>query len=340
MIPLRNLLGHKYYAVSYLQFCESRGTTDKILQKNLRDLRSSIEYKPVVFIDWEHELVLKYQTNYNFLGFKEILGKYYDTNRWAISVPTFGHMNYGARQVNNLDFLIYVNSFNKDYNPGLIDHSNKKKDFLYLNGKPHPFRVFLMKELMDNDLLTNSVWSANSPSHSWINYEQKLPVDYEWPEWRGKIVDGYDDTTRKVYHPMYNDTICSIVPETLADNDCHYITEKTCKPLMAEHLFVILSGAGFLKNLRNLGFKTFHEHFDESYDDCLNLHDRIQKIVSTLKQIKNMDADALYKATVPIRRHNRELFFDNKFYEKFNTNQVKRLESFFARTDVQESLDQ
>lgn len=109
---------------------------------------------------------------------------------------------------------------------------------------------------------------------------------------------------------------------------------------MAEHLFVILSGAGFLKNLRNLGFKTFHEHFDESYDDCLNLHDRIQKIVSTLKQIKNMDADALYKDTVPIRRHNRELFFNNKFYEKFNTNQVKRLESFFARTNVQESLDQ
>tara|TARA_Y100000592_G_scaffold35145_1_gene55790 strand:- start:3714 stop:4706 length:993 start_codon:yes stop_codon:yes gene_type:complete len=330
MIPLRNLLGQKYYAVSYLQFCERRGTSDKIVQKNLKDLRSSIKYKPVVFIDWEHERVIKYQPAYNFLGFKEILGEYYNTNRWAISVPTFGHQNYGERQVNNLDFLIYVNSFNKEYNPSMIDHSSKKKDFLYLNGKPHPFRVFLMKELVETNLLTNSVWSANSPYHSWINFEQTLPAEYEWPKWRGKVVDGYDDSTRKVYHPMYNDTICSIVPETLADNDCHYITEKTCKPIMAEHLFVILSGAGFLKNLRDLGFKTFHEHFDESYDNCLNLHDRIQKIITTLKQIKSMDVNRLYNDTAEIRKHNRELFFNENFYDEFNNKQLQKLSAYFS----------
>ena len=329
MNSLRNLLAQKYHTVSYLDFCERKGLSHKVIQRNIQDLRVAIIHRPVVFIDWEHERVLKYVPAYNFLGFKEILGEYYESNRWAISVPTFGHTNYGKRQVNNLDFLVYVNSFNKDYDPGLIDHSTKKKDFLYLNGKPHAHRVFLMKELAHNKMLDNSVWSANSPYHIWGILEKRLPAEYEWPEWRDKVVDGYHGTTRKIYPLMYNDTICSIVPETLADNDCHYITEKTCKPIMAEHLFVILSGAGFLKNLRNLGFKTFHEHFDESYDNCLNLHDRIQKILTTLKQIKSLNANTLYEDTADIRRHNRDLFFNEEFYSRFNNEQLKKLSDYF-----------
>ena len=94
---------------------------------------------------------------------------------------------------------------------------------------------------------------------------------------------------------------------------------------MAEHVFVILSGAGFLGNLRALGFKTFHEHFDESYDKCVNLHERVIKIAETLKQIKNMDYTKLYADTQHIRRHNRELFFSEDFYKEFNKVQLEKL---------------
>jgi len=330
MQSLRQQLEAQYHTVSYLQFCARKGTTDQQVQERLVTLRKEIKTKPVVFIDWEHQRVIQNHTAYCFIGFKNILGEYYDTNRWAISVPTFGNMDYGVRQFNNLDFMIYVNGFNKNFETSKIDHSNKTKDFVYMAGKPHPHRVHMLKELLNHDLLDNSIWSANSPSHQWGYLESYLPNQYELQEWQGKKVVGYDDSTRRVHFPIYNDSICTLVPETLADNDCHYISEKTCKPLMAEHIFVILSGAGFLKNLRSLGFKTFHEHFDESYDQCGHLNDRVRSIIKTLRQIKTMDVRKLYKDTEEIRRHNRKHFFDEQFYKDFNDKELAKIKNYFG----------
>ena len=330
MISLRQKLSQSYYTVSYLDFVIRMGTNEKQVKQNIEKLRQEIKHRQVVFIDWEHDRVLRYQTAYEFIGYRDILGEYYDTNRWAISVPTFGHEDYGKRQIHNLDFLVYVNKFNRDLDLSKIDHSKKTKDFVYLAGKSHPHRVHMLKELLFRGMLSNSIWSASSPYQRWNQYEKKLETRYEVPEWQGKSVNGYDNTTRQVHHPIYNESICTLVPETLAENDCHYITEKTCKPIMAEHIFVIVSGAGFLRNLRSLGFKTFHEHFDESYDDCHNLNDRVQKIIGTLQQIKNMDVNKLYLDTKSIRQYNRELFFNGDFYDKFNSEQIAKLESYFG----------
>jgi len=330
MQSLRQTLETHYHTVSYLQFCARKGTEDHQIKERLALLRKEIKNKPVVFIDWEHHRVIQHYTAYNFIGFKNILGEYYDTKRWAVSVPTFGHKDYGDRQFHNLDFLIYVNEFNKNFDSSKIDHTNKTKDFVYMAGKPHPHRVHMLKELLNQELLTNSIWSANSPSHRWGYLESYLPDRYELQEWQGKKVVGYDDSTRRVHFPIYNDSICTLVPETLSDNDCHYISEKTCKPIMAEHIFVMLSGAGFLKNLRALGFKTFQEHFDESYDECQHLNDRVQSIIKTLQQIKTMDSTKLYKDTEEIRKHNRKHFFNKEFYKDFNEKELLKIRNYFG----------
>ena len=98
---------------------------------------------------------------------------------------------------------------------------------------------------------------------------------------------------------------------------------------MAEHLFVTLSGMGFLKNMRDLGFKTFHEYIDESYDDYPNLTDRVNGIVKTCNDMRKMDIDKLYWDTKEIRRHNRELFFNEQYYEDFNQSQARLLATYF-----------
>ena len=323
-------LSDKYYICSYRDFCLGPRANDIYVGQQIQKVRDAIDTRNIVFTDWEHQRVLRYDSGYNFVGFKAILGENYQTNKWAVSVPTFGHKDFGEHQFSNLDMLIYVNSFNKDYDVAKIDHSNKPKDFLFLPGKPREFRVYLLKELLSENLLERSVWSASS-GFNWNTFEKLLPLKYEIPKWHGKKVIGFDDTTRQVHHLMYNDTSCSIVAETLIDNDCHYITEKTCKPLMAEHVFVILSGMGFLKNLRDLGFKTFHDYIDESYDQCANLTDRVNGIIKTCKQIKSMDKKKLYEDTVTIRRHNRELFFSKEFYNKFNDRHMELLANYFQK---------
>ena len=333
-----------HYVVSYLMFCVSDDISlpyrsAVMIENNITMVRDALQKNQnVVFTSWEHDEFLQYK-DANFVGFEKILGPYYNTNRWAVSVPTFGHNTYDPRQVSNLDFLVYVNRFNKEYSSIKLNHSHKTKDFLYLNGKPHPHRVKLLNTLLKTTILDNSLWSASCSSQGWGDKEKKLDEKYELPEWRGLAVDGYDDSTRRVHYPQYNTTICSLIPETLATNDFHYITEKTCKPLMAEHLFVVLAGRGYLRNMRSLGFRTFHDFFDESYDECDDIDVRISKIVSTLEQIKKIDPLSLYNETKDIRKHNRELFFDDKFYEEFNTSQVKTLESFFAKKDVQVRMD-
>ncbi len=325
---LADLLKDKYYTVSYRNFCRGLRANDKFIQQEVQTVREQIKTRNVVFTDWEHHRVMRYDPAYNFIGFKNILGEYFDTKKWAVSVPTFGNNDFGERQISNLDFLIYVNGFNKEFNAGKIDHSNKSKEFLFLPGKPHPFRVYLLKELLANDLLSHSIWSASN-DFSWHTLQKTLSEEYEVPEWRNKKVNGSHSTTRQVHFPMYNDSVCSIVSETMIDNDCHYITEKTCKPIMAEHLFVTLSGMGFLKNLRDLGFKTFHEHVDESYDECPNLTDRVNGIVKTCNDIRSMNVDKLYRDTKEIRKHNRELFFEEKYYANFNQSQASLLATYF-----------
>lgn len=326
---LKELLSRSgFLAVSYMDFCGKLWSHKHIIKKVTEVRDNLFNGVPVVFIDWEHEKTLMHK-EFQFVGFSKILGRYHDRGPWALSVPAHGKSRWSGKDVPNLEFLIYVNNHNEEFDANKIDHSNKKKDFLYLNGKAHPHRVELLKKMLDKKLLNNSVWSASSPTQSWGEMEKILEDKYEWSAWRGRSVDGYDASTRHVHFLQYNDTVCSVVPETMIDNGYHYITEKTCKPLMAEHIFVVLAGSGYLKHLRTLGFKTFSDYFDEGYDDCEDLQKRIDLIANTLESIKNMDPHKLYKDTEQVRKHNRELFFDEKFYTEFNNQQLDKFKKLF-----------
>lgn len=325
MLTLKQLLDKEKNIVTfnYDNFVSSWRPDNKI-KEVIEVVRQEIKHKKVVFISYEHDKIL-HSTHWKFVGFENILGDHYYTNNWAISTPTSNNQ-FGKRQFQNLDFLIMVNNFNTEFNHENINHSKKVKHFLFLNGKSHSHRVKLTKKLLSNNLLYNSLWSFND-----VNVAEKMLEDkYEWPEWRGKLINGYCDETRKIYYPQYNDTICSIVAETLDDPNHHFISEKTCKPIMAEHLFVILSGSGFLKHLKSLGFKTFSNFFDESYDECIDLDDRISKIVETLKYIVNCDFEKLYKDTQDIRKYNKHLFFKQEMYNDFNFQQIQKIKEFFS----------
>ena len=65
---------------------------------------------------------------------------------------------------------------------------------------------------------------------------------------------------------IYNESAYSIVGETSYDNRWVFLTEKTAKCFMGRRLFVMFAGQHYLKAIRDLGFKTFDEVIDESYD--------------------------------------------------------------------------
>lgn len=103
---------------------------------------------------------------------------------------------------------------------------------------------------------------------------------------------------------IYNNNYVEIVPETLC-SDAHWLTEKTMKPMITLTPFIMVSTPGYLRYLKQLGFKTFDSLIDESYDDIIDLESRINTAVDTLESIVKQGSREFYEASRDILEHNR-----------------------------------
>jgi hypothetical protein len=145
-----------------------------------------------------------------------------------------------------------------------------------------------------------------------------------------------------IYELPYIDTVCSIVSET-NDNDYEvFMTEKIWKPIMAQHVFVVHGNYLYMQKLREMGFKTFGNYFDESYDLEKNKDKRIEKLTSLCTDLKEMCSHGsvvesgnkkwqdIYLQTKALRQHNYDTFFNE---EKLSAEINKTLNLFFKFAD-------
>ena len=123
-----------------------------------------------------------------------------------------------------------------------------------------PNRRILDQKIRDKDLIKSSIYNFRARSDN----DLQLDNDYS------KIVqDGVGLVETLPPISDYNKTNIEIVAETMNSenhDDAFVITEKTVKPISMLHPFMVLTSYNYLKRLHNLGFKTFGEFFDESYD--------------------------------------------------------------------------
>jgi hypothetical protein len=201
---------------------------------------------------------------------------------------------------------------------------HKTHEFLYLNKAIREHRVNLYDKLKDNDVLDNSIYTFTMLADP-VRLEKKYelpgiePEDY--PRW-GKDQD--------IYELPYVDTVCSIVSET-NDNDYEvFMTEKIWKPIMAQHVFVVHGNYLYLQQLREMGFKTFGNYFDESYDLEQDPDKRIDKIVSLCEDLKTKKWQDIYLQTKALRQHNYDTMFNK---EKLSLEINKTLNLFLEFAD-------
>ena len=116
---------------------------------------------------------------------------------------------------------------------------------------------------------------------------------------------------QEIYELPYSHSAYNIVSETLINEEI-FITEKIWKPIIAQQMFVVHGRQHYLKNLRELGFKTFDGIIDESYDEESDPEKRINKIVDLCRWLKSQDWKVLYEKTKDIRAHNAQHFFNKK----------------------------
>lgn len=104
------------------------------------------------------------------------------------------------------------------------------------------------------------------------------------------VIKGAFTTLAHFYHKSY----FSVVTETQFSNDrCVDISEKTYKPIIFKHPFIVASTPLHLQYLRNLGYKTFSPYIDESYDLEFNDAKRLLLICKEINRLSNLSEDEL-----------------------------------------------
>jgi hypothetical protein len=64
----------------------------------------------------------------------------------------------------------------------------------------------------------------------------------------------------------YKKSLINIIQETYFYSPEIHLTEKTFKPIVFKQPFIMIGAKGSLQHLKDLGFKTFNDFWDESYD--------------------------------------------------------------------------
>lgn len=116
----------------------------------------------------------------------------------------------------------------------------------------------------------------------------------------------------------YQDTFCSFVNETyIGENYDAFFTEKIFKPIKYGHPFFLFSSAHALALLRQMGFETFGDIFDESYDDIEDPNQRFEQLLREVKRICSLsmtEIQDIHQMMLPKIIHNKN-FFAYEFQE-------------------------
>ena len=107
---------------------------------------------------------------------------------------------------------------------------------------------------------------------------------------------------------------------SITKNDQWFLCEKTYKPIAYGHPFLQAGTCGNLDYVRQLGFETFPELWDEHYSDLPHYVDRTRAIIDI---IRSFTPAALLTPIVQEKiRHNQERFFDRNLTTRFLTETI------------------
>ena len=112
--------------------------------------------------------------------------------------------------------------------------------------------------------------------------------------------------TRHVESSWYDRTCFSLVVESYI-RGATVVTEKTFKAIAFKHPFIIYGGYNILSLLRTMGFETYDNLFDETYDKIINVDEKIKKLIDNINNYKNVPYDTITLGKI---EHNYNLFYN------------------------------
>lgn len=221
-------------------------------------------------------------------NFVMLTGNYYPTTKYKSVVFNF----WENLTIDNSKFSLGFDNLSK-----LREHK-----FICLNRRPTPYRyavVTLLNDIKNEGILTCA--KSGSYNDDFVDYQIKvfkemflelsskfeedvlpnIPLTYSDginPEVQNPAED---DSTDKFYN-----SYLYIVTETFFhEQDTLFLSEKIFKPMMFLQPFIVFGRPGTIKLLKDLGYKTFSDFWDESYDDEVDDKIRLYKAISIAKTL-------------------------------------------------------
>lgn len=245
--------------------------------------------------------------------------------------------NIPSDKMSRLSVVTYPTHF-----PSFVSHTREpapnydteivpEKLFLMWNRRPRTHRVDIVMYLEQNNLIDRSLVSfsdmdADQPNKSlkdtiynnWgfhlqntygissdvvNNFVSRLPLIIDGEKNVLQMTQDYNNASR----PFYQKSLVSIITETNFYDTAITLTEKSFKAAKEMHPFIIAGVSGVIKGMHQLGFQTFNQFWDESYDDIKEHTERMRKIMELLSTIAAWNEEQIIdfrRKVKPILEHN------------------------------------
>jgi len=219
-----------------------------------------------------------------------------------------------------------LNGLNYSGTDKILEQSSRQHKFIYLNRRPHHFRIaavsLLFKDLHQGlmSLGINGQMAEGYYESQEATFELQLPTIYQLYQHINLkkflplvIKDGInaerDNPVVDKSISKFYDSYLHIVAETYQayTPDRSFFSEKIFKPMMFMQPFVIVGEPFALQGLRDLGYKTFDKYIDESYDTIIDNEQRMYASINSARDFFNKspeELDSILIDMLPILSHN------------------------------------
>ena len=262
--------------------------------------KHNIHHKNKIIISTNNNFIYN---NVNLKDYKNRISVYCNNNY----LLTAGKFISELRVANN---SIVENEYEYSIQQTLNTKTKDKYFLMYNRNSDRIHRSYFLNKLYKENLIDkgyisffenshfeNFVNTSNSYPPLNINYADILDIRNNYKNYYPLVIDDGDGEKVAGFHNFlsrkdeYEKSYFTIVSETNAESNYCFITEKTTKPIMNLHPFIILGNPKTLSVLKSYGFHTFDKWWDESYDDEFDFKKRSQMVLDIVKELCNKSQD-------------------------------------------------
>ena len=147
------------------------------------------------------------------------------------------------------------------------------------------------------------------------NFLEKLPIEMDTENLNESEKESFE-SMRSFKKEIYLDSYIHIITETNFEKDI-FPTEKLINPMVVLQPFILFGAPGYLKYIKELGFKTFDGFIDESYDNEYDSGKRFEMLCNEIDRLSKLSLEEIhnwYISIIPILEYNRNfaMEFANK----------------------------